>query len=121
MDFQAVLKEMVDRVNGGVAATIMANDGIPLQNYVKAGGTCDLESLGVEYGKVMVELKKAAEVLSLGGIEELVITSGGLKVVIRIVSPEYFAVFALTPEGNVGKAKYYLKRAAQNVAKELAA
>ena len=51
MSFLDVLKELVDGVDGGVAATLMGMDGIAVEQYIKAGG-CDVETVGVEYGKV---------------------------------------------------------------------
>jgi hypothetical protein len=39
--------------------------------------------------------------------------------VVRIVSPEYFMVVALTQEGNVGKARYLLRVTAPKLKAEL--
>jgi hypothetical protein len=39
--------------------------------------------------------------------------------VARIVSPEYFMVVALTPEGNIGKARFLLRVTAPKLRAEL--
>lgn len=119
MDFLKILKAMVDNINGGYAATIMAMDGIPLQDYVKEGETCDLETIGVEYGKIVLEIKKASEVLNLGDVDEVIISSNGMKVILRIATPEYFVALVLSPTGNSGKGRYLIKKAARDTAKEL--
>ena len=38
---------------------------------------------------------------------------------LRVVSPEYFVAVALSPEGNLGKARFLLRLAAPRLAKEL--
>ena len=120
MAFLDILKELVDNVSGGFAGTIMGVDGISVQDYVKEGSSCDLETIGVEYGNIVGEIKKASEVLNLGEVEEVVISSHGVKVLLRLVNKEYFVAFVLTPEGNLGKARYLLKKAANTARRELA-
>jgi predicted regulator of Ras-like GTPase activity (Roadblock/LC7/MglB family) len=111
MAFLELVKGLVDGVKGGYAATIMGTDGISLQDYIIEGSGCDIESVGVEYGKIISEINKASEVLDLGGVEEVVITSEGMKVLLRLVTPEYFMAIILSPTGNSGKARYLLKKA----------
>ena len=50
---------------------------------------------------------------------EVSINSDKLVTVARLVSPDYFMVVALTPEGNYGKARYLLRIAAPKVRAEL--
>ena len=119
MEFEQILRSLVDNVSGGYAATIMAMDGIPLQNYIKEGENCDLETIGVEYGNIVSEIKKASEVLNLGDVEEVFITSNGMKVILRIATPEYFVALVLGPYGNSGKGRYLIKKAAGYTASEL--
>ena len=121
MSFQVILKNLIDSVKGGYAGTIMGLDGIPVQDYVSEGAGCDLESLGVEYGKIVGEIKKASAVLNLGDVEEVVISSHGMKVILRLATPEYFIALVLAPESNSGRARYLLKKTAKEVQKELAA
>jgi hypothetical protein len=42
-----------------------------------------------------------------------------LVAVARVVSPEYFMVVALTPDGNLGKARFYLRVTAPKLLSEL--
>jgi predicted regulator of Ras-like GTPase activity (Roadblock/LC7/MglB family) len=112
MDFLQILKELVDPTKGGVAATIMALDGIAVQDYKREGAACDLEALGVEYGKVMGEIRKASNILNLGDVEDLIISSEGLNVLLRLATPEYFVALVIAKGGNTGQGKFYLRRAA---------
>ncbi|MFZ3072143.1 MAG: roadblock/LC7 domain-containing protein [Thermodesulfobacteriota bacterium] len=119
MDFLKIIKDMVHGVEGGLAGTIMGMDGIPIQSYAKEGAGIDTETLLVEYIGVLSEIKKASEVLKLGETEEIIITLGRVRIVLRIISKEYFAAFILSHDGNLGKARYYLKKAAIVAAGEL--
>lgn len=113
MDFLQILKDVVDPTRGGVAATLMGLDGIAVQDYKREGATCDLEALGVEYGKVMGEIRKASNILNLGDVEDLVISSEGLNVLLRLATPEYFVALVVAKGGNTGQGKFYLKKAAK--------
>lgn len=118
MGFLEILKEMVDNVKGGVAATIMAKDGIPIQNYIKEAGY-DVDSLGAEYARILQETKNAASQLKLGEVEELSVAAMGSTVIMRLINGDYFMAVVLAPEAVTGKARYYLKRAAAKAKKEL--
>lgn len=109
MGFNEIMMEMVESVDGGIAGTVMATDGIPLGQYVKPGNECSMDVMGVEYSKVLDEIKKAAEVLQLGGVEEITISSNGTNVALRILSHEYFIAFILTSASLLGKAKFKLR------------
>jgi|GEM_PF-1134928 len=118
MGFLEILKEMVDNVKGGVAGTVMAKDGIAIQNYVKDKAAYDVDSVGVEYGRILEETKNASSMLKLGEVEELSVAAEGSTVIMRLINKDYFIAIVLGPGGNFGKARYYLKRAAAGVIKE---
>jgi hypothetical protein len=52
-------------------------------------------------------------------VAEIAISTDKLLAVVRIVSPEYFMVVALTPDGNYGKARYLLRVTAPKLGLEL--
>jgi predicted regulator of Ras-like GTPase activity (Roadblock/LC7/MglB family) len=117
--FHEILKEMVNGVEGGYAGTLVGMDGISVDHYVSEGATCDVEAVGVEYGRIIDEIKKATEVLNLGEVEDIAIASHGTKILLQLVTREYFLALALSPGGNTGKARYFLKKAARKTGKEL--
>lgn len=119
MDFGLVLKELSDKVGGVYAATIMGYDGIALQDYLSTDSALDLEVLGVEYSKVISEVSKASEVLELGNVEDLVITTLGTKIVLRIVNADFFLAVIMPVNANSGKAKFYSKQLVKQILPEL--
>lgn len=118
MSFLDVLKELVDGVDGGLAATIMGMDGIAVEQYIKAGG-CDVETVGVEYGKVIEEIKNASTLLNLGTVQEVMVATASSDLLLRMSTPEYYIAFVLGHNSNIGKARYLARRAAEKAAADL--
>ncbi|MBI5287030.1 MAG: roadblock/LC7 domain-containing protein [Deltaproteobacteria bacterium] len=118
MDFGEVIRQMVEGVEGGVAGTIMGRDGIAIQDYVREGMDYDVEAVGVEYGKVIEEIKRVAGTLNLGEVEEISIAGQGFTVTIRFINRDYFAILVVNNRRNLGKARYLLKKAVTKVRKE---
>ncbi len=118
MGFKEIVRDMVEN-GGGIAGTVMGRDGIAIQNYIKEDGPYDVETLGVEFGNVLGEILKVAEILRLGEMEEVTIRTAENTVLLRLINPEYFAIVVLGREGRYGKARYVLKRSADEVRKEL--
>lgn len=127
MPFFNILQAMVDGVNGSVAATIMGIDGLPIEKYTsgeKFGRSivdCDIETVGIEYGKVIEEIKNASGILGFGGVDEITVATAGNCLLVRMITPQYFIAFALTQGANLGKARYLMKKAAVEAKEELEA
>ncbi|MBI3398048.1 MAG: hypothetical protein HY026_02270 [Deltaproteobacteria bacterium] len=118
MGFLEILKELVDKAPGGVAGTIMAKDGIAIQNYIKGSAAYDMDALGVEYARILSEAKNASSMLALGNVEEMSVSAEGSMIVMRLINQDYFMAIVLGPGENLGKARYLLKRAVASVRKE---
>jgi predicted regulator of Ras-like GTPase activity (Roadblock/LC7/MglB family) len=119
MSFREHLEHVCNSVDGAVACSLMGVDGIEVDTAVHDGGELDLKSLLVEYSGVLRGAREAAETHSAGGVAELSIATEKLTAVARLVSPEYFMVVALRPDGNVGKARYLLRVTAPKLKSEL--
>lgn len=118
MGFREHLQEVCRKVEGAVACSLMGVDGIEVDTHVNEGGDVD-RTLLVEYSGILRSAREAAEANQAGGVAEVSISTDKLVAVARIVSPEYFMVVALTPDGNFGKARYYLRVTAPKLAAEL--
>ncbi len=119
MDFLDILKDMVEGIPGGYAATMMGTDGIAVRNYVRSGLDCDIETIGVEYVRILGEIEKVSRTLELGDVEEVVIGLDGNTVLLRPVPPDYFLALVVDGDAILGKARYVLKMAARDVCREL--
>ena len=105
MELRNTLKEIVEKVGGGVGAVIMGYDGIPIEEYIEEG-IFDVQMLAVEYANVLKEVKRTIEVLKTGEMEEIIITTGLSRIIIRSVNEDFFIMLALDSDGNYGKGRY---------------
>ena len=110
---------MCSSVDGAIAASVMGFDGIAVDTLENPGSEgVDLVSLLVEYANILSQVRTAAGMLQTGGVRELIVSTDTLTVVSRPLTPEYFLVIALTPEANLGKARFFLRIASPEVARE---
>ena len=119
MSLRDTLREIVENVDGGLAAIIMAYDGIPIDEFVLTQAEFDLQLLTVEYATVLKEIKRAVEVIKVGAMEEVSISTSQVRVVMRVLNDELFAVLVMTKDGNFGKGRYLLRLKSHALAEEL--
>lgn len=108
--FREHLQKIVDNVEGGRAALLMGFDGIAVDSYTpRTEDDLDIQTMGMEFSFVMTQMRKAAEILEIGGIQEVSIKAERITLVMRILSQDYFMAVALSPEGNFGKARFLMR------------
>jgi predicted regulator of Ras-like GTPase activity (Roadblock/LC7/MglB family) len=107
--FQEELKRLVSDTEGGLAGLLMGFDGIAVDSYAAPGSTVDITTVGMEFSFILGQVRKAAEILEVGGVNELAIRAENLTIIIRVVTKEYFVALAIKPEGNYGKGRYLLR------------
>lgn len=125
MSFRDILKSSVEEVDGGLASVVMGFDGISVEEYVvqpkgtDGGAPVDVQTLGVEYSSALTEVRRTAEALASGSVQEVAVTTDGALVLLRPVNAEYFIALVLAKDGNFGKGRYVLRRAARAIAQEM--
>jgi predicted regulator of Ras-like GTPase activity (Roadblock/LC7/MglB family) len=117
--FTETLRKVVDNVDGGIAAVIMGLDGIPVETYVRQDGRLDVTTVGMEFSFLLSQIRKAAESLQVGGLEELAVRANRLFLVCRMLTPQYFVGVAISPEGNFGKCRYLMRLASPSLVAQL--
>jgi len=115
VSFAPILQEIVDQCGGALGAVLMGNDGIPIQHVTgrDAVGRLDAEQLGatgVEFGRILDEIRKVSDALGGGALQESVVSLARFVLVLRVVDEDTFLVVALAPDGNLGKARYLVRR-----------
>ena len=103
-----VLKEIVEKVDGAASAAIIGSDGIPVEEYT-VQKLLTLEDLGAESAAMIKDINLAAEDLGLGEAREFSIISDRCGIIMRRISPEYYLVLVITPDGNYGKGRFILR------------
>ncbi len=117
--FRDSIQKMVDRVEGGVAGILMGYDGISVESYTKDESNPDIQTVGMELSHVISQLRRAAELLEVGGLKEVTMRADKLVVLVYALNDEYFIACALRPDGNFGKARYLLRLLAPQIQSEL--
>ena len=117
--FKEVLRDVVERTEGGIAGLVMGFDGIPLEQYQKSGSTMDVVTMGMEYSVVLGHITKAAEQLDTGAAHEVAIRADRQTTVIRYINSEYFIALTLAPHGNIGKGRFLLRMVSPKLLDEL--
>jgi predicted regulator of Ras-like GTPase activity (Roadblock/LC7/MglB family) len=115
MSFGSILQTIVDECGGGVGVALMGSDGIPVEQAMAASdGASQLEeefgAAGVEFGRILDEIRKVSDALNGGGLRETVVSLARFTLIFHTVDDEFFLVLALLPDGNLGKARYLIRR-----------
>jgi len=116
MSFTETLRSLVDDCGGGLGAALMGNDGIPIEQVSASGAEGpglphdEIGAAGVEFGRILEEMRKASDALGGGAVLETVVTLARFTLVLRVVDSDTFLVLALAPDGNLGKARYLIRR-----------
>jgi predicted regulator of Ras-like GTPase activity (Roadblock/LC7/MglB family) len=120
MGFREDLEAICGRVEGSLAASLMGFDGIAIETAeVKPAEGIEMQTLMIEYSGILSQVRQASESLQMGKASEVSIRTEKLVAVARPVTADYFVVLALSPDGNVGRARYELRIAGPKLAAQL--
>lgn len=124
MSFESILRTIVDECGGGVGAVLMGVDGIPIEQVVTGRvpeGPLqeDIATAGVEFSRILDEIRKASDALGGGPAEETVVVLARMSLVFRPIDEETFLAVVLLPDGNLGKARYLIRRHLLAIRQEL--
>lgn len=98
----------------------MGTDGIPVQKVLPASDTgFDFDVAVAEYTSLLRSAKRTNGELGLGKLQEVALTSESGIFILRFVNDDYFIAMVTSPEGNFGRGRYELRRAALLLEKEL--
>ena len=121
MNFEAILRTIVEECGGGIGAALMGNDGIPIEEVTArkpsgssaagdSGQPVDVSTAGIEFGRILLDIRRASDALGGGPLEETIVRVKGFMLVFQPVDDENFLVLALARDGNLGKARYLIRR-----------
>jgi len=115
VSFQSILQTIIDECGGGVGIALMGSDGIPVDQAMVASEAAlaledEFSAAGVEFGRILDEIRKVADALNGGMLRETVVSLARFTLIFQTVDDEFFLVLALLPDGNLGKARYLMRR-----------
>ena len=124
MSFDSILQDILGDCPGALALALMESDGIPIaqaQAPVSVGDPLggDIGAAGVEFSRILGDVTKAGDSLGGGAVRETVVTLERLTLIFHYVEDDILVVCALSPEANLGKARYLIRRSVVAIRQEL--
>lgn len=117
--FRVALSKIVENCDGAMSAVLMGFDGIPVDTHSVPTDGFDMESVTAELCAVLGQVRRAAEILHVGALDEIAIRSERLTYLVRVLTEEYFVGLAMAPHGNLGKGRFLMRLAAPELRAEL--
>jgi predicted regulator of Ras-like GTPase activity (Roadblock/LC7/MglB family) len=114
MSFSEILSKIADECGGGIGIALMGADGIAIEQCTArepavALDADDVGAAGVEFGRILDEIRKASDSLGGGALGETVVRLARFTLIFQIVDDENYLVLAIAPDGNLGKARYLIR------------
>lgn len=117
--FKEVLRDIVEKTDGGIAGLLMDGSGIPVDSYAVKDAPFDIGTVGAELSIVLKQIGKASEMLEAGAAQEISVNTERMITVIRAINHEYYLALAMHPNGNFGKGRFLMRTAAPKLLAEL--
>ena len=117
MVFAEVLHDVSANVEGVVGLVVMGMDGIPIERQVKDGFQ-NFELLTTESTTLLRATRQSSVDIGAGALRELIFMTDRYVVLAVAITEEYVLLAILEQNGNYGKARFHLKRAARRLEKE---
>jgi len=114
--FQDALRRIAERVEGTRAVSLVGVDGIPIDTY-GPGEAASVESVAAEMGSFVKSSRPGES--SSGPVQQLCLVTDQGKAILSRVTEEYYLLLLLSREGNFGRGRFELRKAALALEKEL--
>ena len=116
--FRQVLEQIRDRVDGTLAISLIGLDGLAVEAV--HGDSVPLDTMGAEFGSFIKSIRVANAELNTGDVLQFSLVTERYIAFVSAVTPEYYVLLVLKPDGNYGRARFELTRAKQLLRDELA-
>lgn len=115
--FKDVLAGLQERVEGTLAASLIGLDGIAVETI--NDHDVPLEILGAEFGSFVKAIRHANTELNTGDVLQFSLVTEKYITFLSEVTPEYYILLVLSPDGNYGRARFELSKAKHLLQDEL--
>jgi len=111
-----LIENLVSECDGAHAGFVMNFDGMAVEIHAQ-GEEKSTRAAGMEFAFVMTQVRKAATILEVGALGEVIICSDKYTFLLRVLDEAHFCGLVLGPKGNLGKGRFLLRMAAAELAK----
>lgn len=116
--FAEALREIADRVEGARAVSLVGADGIPVETWGSVEHL-SIETVAAEMAGLLKAARAVAASADAGAIREVATVAEGAIALFSRVTGEYYLLLLLGREGNLGRGRFELRKAAAALEKEL--
>jgi len=121
VDFLEGLASLANRVEGCAAVVILGTDGITIERYVgDMDSSLDIDLIATELTTLHRRSIHTASDTDVGDLREMLVATDKITFLLRPITSEYFFLLALNPGGNVGRARFELRKAQLSIEAEFA-
>ena len=104
------LSRVNNRIEGAIALSLVAADGIPVES-VSNDPDLDLEVLSAELIAQARTIAENHRELSMGEVRQITVSTERGTIMVSSVAPGYYLLLVLGPDGSYGRARFELRRA----------
>jgi predicted regulator of Ras-like GTPase activity (Roadblock/LC7/MglB family) len=106
--FKGVLSDVRDRIEGAIAVSLIGLDGIPVETV--GDSDVPLDEMGAEFGGFVKSIRHASTELDTGDVLQFSLVTQKYIAFLSEVTPEYYILLVLRPDGNYGRARFELSK-----------
>ena len=110
---KTILDDIRRRVDGSMAISLIGADGIAVESINDR--SVPLDVLGVEFSGFVKSIRPSTAELNTGEVRQFSVITEKYAAYLATVTPEYFVLLVLQPDGNQGRARFELARAKQRL------
>lgn len=111
MMFRERLRELVERIDGALAVSLVAQDGIPVESFGGQEQGLDVEALAAEVLAQTRSISDDHREIEVGEVRQFSITTDRYTILVSALAEGYYLLLVLGPKGIYGKARFELRRA----------
>jgi len=115
--FRHALQAIRDRVEGTLAVSLIGLDGIAVESIDGSG--IPLDVMGAEFGGFVRSIRLSNTELNTGDVLQFSVVTEKMTIFLSAITPDYYVLLVLGPNGNYGRARFELGRARQILRDEL--
>ena len=108
--FTERLQQVTDHLDGALAVSLVAKDGIPVES-IAIDEDLDLELLAAELMSQVRAVSQDHRELSVGKVRLFSLTTDQLILMVGALTDEYYLLVVLEAGSNFGRARFELRRA----------
>ena len=115
--FKDVLRSIGDHVDGTLAVSLIGLDGIAVETV--SYDSVPLDAMGAEFGGFVKSVRLSNTDLDTGDVLQFALVTEKYITFLSAVTPEYYVLLVLRPDGNYGRARFELAKAKHLLRDEL--